>query len=132
MPQKLCDHNAGCTVRNCAFHHVSPAANFEKPTGDLKQKPCFKGAQCTNAGCLFNHPSPCTWREAGGRAAPAPSKSVRADATKHLVVGKAGGDGEEVAPAPPLIADAAEPSLIAPVAKQSEEVDNPLRCAVRK
>ncbi len=147
MPQKPCTYLAGCTNRKCPFHHFSPAANFEKPTGELKQNPCFKGAQCTNAGCLFNHPSPSTYTkgeaytkgesytkgeaytkgEVGGHAGPAPIKGVKAYSARRPVGGSAGGDGGEVAPAPPLIADAPEPSGIVSIAKQSEEVDNPLR-----
>jgi hypothetical protein len=129
MPQILCSKNAGCNNTKCSFHHVSPAANFERPTGVLNQKPCFNGAQCIKAGCLFNHPSPSTYNkgEVGGHAGPDPIKSVKAHSAKRPVGGSAGGDGGEVAPAPPLIADAPEPSGIVSIAKQSEEVDNPLR-----
>lgn len=82
---------------------------------------CNKAAKCTNAACLFNHPSPITYKKGkvDGHPAPAPKKIVGA------VGGKAGGDVEAVVL--PLIADAAEPSRIAAVAKQSEEVHNPLR-----
>ena len=82
---------------------------------------CRDKEKCTKADCLFNHPSPFTYKKGkvDGHPAPAPKKFVGA------VGGKAGGDGEAVVL--PLIADAAEPSRIAAVAKQSEEVHNPLR-----
>lgn len=152
MPQELCRFKGGCENTGCRYHHLSPAAKFKPPPGELKSGMCNQGVKCMTPACQFNHPSPKLWpphaspqasfgasagRGAGGRGAhPAQAdfepKVAFEPRPAFDTLGRGAGRGRGAAAVPSvswtpqanlgLVSGKTEPGL-----KASQEIDNPLK-----